>query len=176
MASQEIADGLRAAMNKGESLMQAMMSFYNAGYSKQDVEDAARMINQLPEQQMQMQAQPQQPTLQTTSQTQTQSTPPQKQFPQGQPIQRISAYGQPQQPQAQQTTSQPQVQTQFPQQQVSAYGQQQKTQEKPKSMITIVLIIMLIILVALLASLFIFRSVITDFFSGLLGRVLFNFL
>jgi len=47
----EIVGGLRLAVSKGEPLKSAMMSFYNAGYSKQDVEDAARALQvpQLPQ-------------------------------------------------------------------------------------------------------------------------------
>ena len=46
MIIEEIVEGLRFAMNKGESLLKAMMSFYNAGYSKLEVEEAARMLSQ----------------------------------------------------------------------------------------------------------------------------------
>ena len=38
----EILEGLRQAISKGESLKDAMQSFYNAGYLKKDIEDAAR--------------------------------------------------------------------------------------------------------------------------------------
>lgn len=48
MAKEEIVEGLRLAVSKGESLRSAMMSFYNAGYSKQDIEDAARAM-QMPQ-------------------------------------------------------------------------------------------------------------------------------
>ena len=37
MIREEIVEGLRFAMNKGDSLLKAMMSFYNAGYSKAEV-------------------------------------------------------------------------------------------------------------------------------------------
>ncbi len=176
MASQEIVDGLRVALNKGESLMQAMMSFYNAGYDKREVEEAARTLNT--------------PQIQQ-DQSLTQSPPQlkQKQFKPGQPTQRVSQYGQPiqnqqqqgQQPvqqsqqfqqQTQQQQMQPQAQPQNIQQkqQVSAYGE-----KKPGSMVTVILIVMLIILVAIVVSLFLFRDVITDFFGGLLSRILFKF-
>ncbi|MBU4069684.1 MAG: hypothetical protein KJ646_01770 [Nanoarchaeota archaeon] len=42
---EEILGGLKLALSKGESLKQAMMSFYNAGYKKQDIEDAARTLH-----------------------------------------------------------------------------------------------------------------------------------
>ena len=40
----EIVEGLKMALIKGESLQQAMQSFYNAGYSKEEIESAAREL------------------------------------------------------------------------------------------------------------------------------------
>lgn len=45
MVKEEILGGLRLALSKGESLKQAMMSFYSAGYKKQDIEEAARTLH-----------------------------------------------------------------------------------------------------------------------------------
>ena len=44
MVKEEIVAGIRQAVNKGESLKDAMMSFLNAGYLKEDIEDAARIV------------------------------------------------------------------------------------------------------------------------------------
>ena len=44
MPNQEILGGLRHAINKGESLEKAMLSFYNAGYKKEEIEEAAKFI------------------------------------------------------------------------------------------------------------------------------------
>jgi hypothetical protein len=44
MVKEEILEGLKYAVAKGEDLPKAMMSFYNAGYSKQDIEEAARAL------------------------------------------------------------------------------------------------------------------------------------
>lgn len=51
MVKEEIVEGLKYAVAKGESLPKAMMSFYNAGYLKKDVEEAARVLQapQLPQ-------------------------------------------------------------------------------------------------------------------------------
>ncbi|MBI2056875.1 hypothetical protein HYT91_01330 [Candidatus Pacearchaeota archaeon] len=46
MVNQEILGGLRHALNKGESLEKAMLSFYNAGYRKEEIEETARFIQQ----------------------------------------------------------------------------------------------------------------------------------
>ena len=42
MSNQEILGGLRAAIERGEPLKDAMMTFYQAGYDKYEIEEAAR--------------------------------------------------------------------------------------------------------------------------------------
>ncbi len=49
MPNPEILGGLKSALNKGESLEKAMTSLYNAGYMKEEIEEAARFL-QSPEQ------------------------------------------------------------------------------------------------------------------------------
>src|SRR4030042_3210410 len=44
MAKEEIVGGLKAALARNEPLQKAMMSFYNAGYSKEDIEDAVQEL------------------------------------------------------------------------------------------------------------------------------------
>ena len=44
MVNEAIAGGLISALSRGESLQRAMMTFFNAGYSKEDIEGAAREI------------------------------------------------------------------------------------------------------------------------------------
>ncbi len=44
MVNQEILGGLKHALNSGEPLEKAMLSFYNAGYKKEEIEEAARFI------------------------------------------------------------------------------------------------------------------------------------
>lgn len=46
MVNQEILGGLRNAVAGGESLREAMMSFYNSGYSKEEIEEAAHIVHQ----------------------------------------------------------------------------------------------------------------------------------
>ncbi|MEK6824125.1 MAG: hypothetical protein AABY06_03760 [Nanoarchaeota archaeon] len=46
MVNEEILGGLRHALNRGESLEKAMISFYNAGYRKDEIEETARFIQQ----------------------------------------------------------------------------------------------------------------------------------
>ena len=42
ISDQEILGGLRAAIERGETLKDAMMTFYQAGYDKTEIEEAAR--------------------------------------------------------------------------------------------------------------------------------------
>ena len=44
MVMEDILEGLKLAMARGDSLQKAMMSFYNAGYKKEDIEEAARAL------------------------------------------------------------------------------------------------------------------------------------
>ncbi len=41
---ESILEGLKVAMSKGETLQQAMESFYNAGYGKEEIEEAAKAL------------------------------------------------------------------------------------------------------------------------------------
>ena len=91
MVHKEILEGLRVALEKGESLKQAMMSFYNAGYEKKDIEDAARAL--------QVKIIARQQTLQNQQQVkQTPQKEKQKKFKKLEKpkttIQRVSSYGQ----------------------------------------------------------------------------------
>ena len=46
MPNQEILGGLKHALNRGEPLEKAMLSFYNAGYKREEIEEAARIFQQ----------------------------------------------------------------------------------------------------------------------------------
>ncbi|MBA7668268.1 hypothetical protein ES703_76378 [subsurface metagenome] len=59
--NEEILEGLKVALSKGESFRDAMMSFYNAGYKKEEIEDAARALQM--QQSQQVQPTPTQPPI-----------------------------------------------------------------------------------------------------------------
>jgi hypothetical protein len=85
MVNTEILGGIQLALSKGETLQQAMQSFYNAGYKKEEIEEAARMT--LPNQtQPVQQAQPTQTGKKITppkptKQVSNYASPPTKQKP-----------------------------------------------------------------------------------------------
>ncbi len=175
--NEEILGGLRSAVERGESLNKAMMTFYNSGYKKEEIEEAARFLNQNPIQVSQT------PSLSNSKPTQgffgkllSEKKPESKQIPQTNEISSpaipqavipdvskapksnspsspvISNYGESQQ----NSPVQPVVQ------QVSNYGNEGV---KDRVAITL-LIVVLVILVGLLASVFLFKQEITNFLSS----------
>ena len=169
MMVEEISEGLKLAVSKGETLQQAMQSFYNTGYKKEDIESAARLlsVNVIPT------AQPQESKI------------PQKQpiLPQQQPfkpVQKVSDYGRPlpqQQPfkpvQKVLDYGRPLPQQQFPLppkpvQKVSDYGQSQN-QKNPKMIMIILVIILLIVFGGAIGWILFFKETVIEFFNRLVG-------
>ena len=149
MAKEEIVEGLRMAVSKGEPLKQAMMSFYNSGYNKKDIEEAARVMQQpkpqplfqpittqagIPVQQPQIPIQSLQP--QALTQLTPLPTPQFRQLPQA-PVQTV--------------------------QMVSNYGKK----PRPASfIITLILVFLLLSLLGILAAVFFFKAELTQFFNN----------
>jgi len=46
MVNQEILWGLKSALERGQSLKKAMLSFYNAGYNKNEIEESAKYLTE----------------------------------------------------------------------------------------------------------------------------------
>tara|TARA_Y100000296_G_C5168478_1_gene256004 strand:- start:1377 stop:1769 length:393 start_codon:yes stop_codon:yes gene_type:complete len=44
MVNMDILEGLKFAISRGETLQQAMQSFYNAGYDRRDIEESAKAL------------------------------------------------------------------------------------------------------------------------------------
>ncbi len=143
MVNTEIFEGLKRATQSGQSLREAMITFYNSGYLRQEIEEAARALQ-----------------AETPSMGQTQK-----------PVQMQNQFQQPQIPnqiQPQQISNQFQQQNQtqqISQQKISAYEQPKK-----KNKIAIIfLILMILLLIGVLISAFIFKSEIIDFFRKSFG-------
>ena len=145
---EELVEGIRQAISKGEPIEKAMMSFYNSGYSKQDIEEAAAAIQspgffqQMPQPVQQVISPVSQQPMQKTQVTQVQ-----------QPIQQIMAVPQPQ------IMIQPGVV-----QRVSAYGPRPN---KKGMAITIILVVILLFLVGILTAVILFKDEISDFLSSI---------
>lgn len=148
MEVENISEGLKMAVSKGESLQQAMQSFYNAGYKKENIESAARLLG--------------------TSNVMQPIKPkeikiPQKQplilkQPQFKPVQKVSSYGQ-----------LPQQQLPLPPkpvQKVSGYGVKQTN---PKIIMVTLVIILLVVFGGSIWGILFFRETVIEFFNSLVG-------
>jgi len=196
MVREDILGGLRTALARGQTLRQSMMSFYNAGYVKEEIEEAARAVQAEKNQPLQSQFTPgpTAPIFQRTSSIERDPDEKPKEvlsqtarLPQSaQTIQKVSAYGQQTQQPAQAPITQQPAQTPItPQpvqakpvqqpaqtiQKVSAYAQplpvQQPLVAKPRGKaIIFILIALLILLISGLIALFFFKDEILSFFNS----------
>jgi hypothetical protein len=149
MVKEEIIEGLRIAVSKGESLEKAMTSFYNAGYKKEEIEEAAAAMVQ----------------IQSFDQPISQPNPLQQKDTVPQPTQPIK-------PQPASSLSKPL--TQSPPKAMS--GKVSDYEKKPggKGMIiTIVLVVLLLLLLAILAGVILFKTELSNFFNNFFWRALF---
>lgn len=171
MEKQEIVAGLKSALERGYSIQQAIQSFINSGYNRQDVLDSARNINtavisKIPVQPSELV--PQYPKPIRTFQPQQIKQPIQPQQQVKQPIQ----YSQPKYQQPTQQTKQP---TQYSQPQSApsqTYSSTFSTQQSPiktKSNLGLIIFLtgLLIILLGTLALFLFAKEQVLDFFSNL---------
>jgi len=173
MVREDILEGLKLAALKGEPLRKAMMSFYNAGYTKKDIEEAARALQALPVQQRTPQQSTSQPVTTPVQiqqpQDQPQAIPPPQPVPQVQPPLMASQF-----PIIQPALTQIPIQFVDPRlqpptnviQRVSEYGQ------KPSLMnlvITFMLVFFLLFLLGVLTAVFLFKEELSNIFSGFLS-------
>lgn len=155
MVNADILGGLRSALAKGKSLKQTMISFYNAGYKKEEIEEAARALQTQPAVQPILQI-PQIPQLGAQPITQPVAQP-------GQPIQPGQPPPSPIQQQIQTAQMQQLAQMLPTPQNVSGYG---KT-KKPGKTLIIILVGSLIFLIVLVVTIFLLK----DTLAGLLNKL-----
>ncbi|MCK4647455.1 hypothetical protein KAT24_00820 [Candidatus Pacearchaeota archaeon] len=174
MVNEVILGALRSALTRGESLKRAMMTLYNAGYKKEEISEAARLINE------NGLASSEQPTSQVDTKKLQQPVTAQMLAPS---TQLSSKSSQPkqlakqiQQPQTLQQLQVPQQQVQQPMQQqppaqnmlqkVSGYGQPPKPGSKT---MIIILGFLLLLLMGILVTIFLFKDELLGFFNNLFG-------
>lgn len=164
LSNQEILGGLNSAIKRGESLKDAMMTFYQAGYDKTEIEEAARaLLNQ----------QKNMPAVVKKPQEIKKEKPKEKKE---KPEEKKEYKPVNKQPSAPEKKAQPLPVSPAPAKgsgtvpkHVSAYGNKKKAQEKPKNkMVTIILIFALLILLGVLAAVFLFKEDLVNFINGLL--------
>jgi hypothetical protein len=181
MVNYDIVGGLRSALERGEPLKKAMMSLYNSGYKKEEIEEAARNLNATPVMGI---AQPKTPL--------TINAPVEKTTPAAEAKKIIYEEPKPiktakQKPVAAEETPKikkegffsnlfkPQepkpVPTKYPRLQEAPVVQRVSSYEKPpkddKAVITMLTII-LIFLLSVLVTIFIFKNELINFFSNML--------
>ena len=164
MVREEIVAGLRQAISKGESLEKAMISFYNAGYTKEDIEEAARFL-----QAQILQAQQLQQALASQQQPkklQKSSSKPSKQQSQQSDFRPLPP---PPASKSEQTSAQT---SNYPGivQRVSSYGAYGR-RPKTESTLTIIFFILLFILFGILVATILFKDELSVFFNNLFWRI-----
>lgn len=195
MVNKDILGGLKVALSRGDSLQSAMQSFYNAGYTKEEIEEAARALtSEISQQQYylkqnipQQMQQPQKRQVLLPKPTQllqpSQGQRPQqviKPQPQQQPLQPKPTTIQqlpPKKPQESQQQA-PQIKyvpPQLPQKQEEIQATRQivsnYAEEGSKytvDFITIMLITILLILLGILAAVFFFKPQLVEFLNKFL--------
>jgi hypothetical protein len=155
MTNSDLVGGLKSALERGEPLKKAMLSLFNAGYKKEEIEDAARNLDSAPVMGI---VQPKKPIVAPLPTTP--SVPVSKPVKEEKP-----------RPVKEERPKPVKVQ-QYPQLQATPVVQNISNYERPpkddKTVITILTII-LIFLLSLLATIFIFKNEIVNFFSNMLA-------
>ena len=144
----EILGGLKSAMSRGDSLQQAMQSFYNAGYDKKDIEEAARALHsQLHQEQIKKTQETQEPLKQVGKSQESMGAQ-----------QPISSKTQKQVMQPQKTI-----------QKVSDYDSVNQKEKNPRKKRIILIAFLLTILLVILAGIFFFRENLLGLFNRFFG-------
>lgn len=159
LSNQEILGGLNSAINRGESLKDAMMTFYQAGYDKVEIEETARaLLNQ-------------QRNMSAVGDSKQKNTPEDKRAP-AQPIAKetktLAAQSTTKEIKPQPSPAPAKGAGTVPKH-VSSYGVKKAVPEKPKSnVVTVILIFALLVLLGVLAAVFLFKEDLVNFVNGLL--------
>ncbi|MBU2503497.1 MAG: hypothetical protein KJ879_00380 [Nanoarchaeota archaeon] len=154
MPSQDLIEGLKYALSRGDTLDKAMMTFYNSGYPKAEVEEAASELKSqspiAPVMPVSMGAPVQQPASPFPSTPHSQFSQV-AQSPTAAPIPVAS--------------SAPVYQS-FPP--LQPYGVGARESETTGKIIIVLLAMVLILLFGFLLSIFVFRGQLSEFLTGLL--------
>jgi len=175
MVNEEILGGVKSALERGHSLERAMISLFNAGYKRKEIEEAAvALLESRPSLQVQTQAEAAQgkekeriksPPPDMTAQIRAKSAPelqaPSAQVPMPPP------------PMPKPTLVQKPIQPQKPLersvQRISSYGRVEPKESSKEKGIIIVLIILLVLLIGLFAAIFLYRQQFIDFLNSFFG-------
>ena len=160
----EIFEGLKNALARGESLQAAMESFHNAGYTEAEIQEAARALQpQIPSYPLNINPEEvlKKPIIKkiidkfpkSKSRIQPQETQPSK-------------LNQPNSQSQKPTYPLPYSTQQTPQQRISIY---QENQTNPRKVIVVIIVILLVLLFIALGLIFFFRDTIISYINSFLG-------
>jgi hypothetical protein len=147
MVNDDLVGGLRSALERGESLKQAMLSLFNSGYNREEIEEAARDLNSFPSKGV---VQPKKEMPPINPLPQPPAVPEKKQKPEPVKPVKVQPY--------------PQLQVAPQVQKVSYYS----APPNDKAVITVLTVILLFLL-ATLVTILIFKNELINFFSNLLA-------
>ena len=186
----DILGGIRSAISRGETLKQAMIAMFNAGYTKDEIEDAARKYlmgkteesiysstgpKKSKKEEMEKGEEEQGLTpgsLGGLSPTNISRSPGEKPGVEKTDLrseEKVSKKEEKTEEEAKKKIG-PLPTTQKVEQKVSAYEQKEKPKKKRKvETITIILIILLLLLVGVLVTVFMFKAELVEFFNKLFG-------
>lgn len=181
--NQEILEGLRTALSRGYPLESAMMSFFNAGYKKEEIEEAARALYTHPSQPLSHpgKATPEQlkkPISYKTQQIETHTFGPSEEEQEEaekeeakEEEEKVEVTTKPLKPSAfEKPEEKEEEKKEIPVDKAKAEVSKYEEKTKPKGkLITIILIILLFLMVSGLISIFVFKDQLADFFANLLG-------
>jgi len=148
---EDIFEGLKNALSKGEPLQHAMQSFHNAGYEMKDIEEAARELQSKMPQYY--------PKFKPTEGQNKEK------FPSKSPVQKVLNYEQNYpKPNPIEVQNKEKFSPNPPIQRISNY---EKKQTNPRKIIMIIIVSLIVVLIIFLGGILLFRERLLEFFSSL---------
>ena len=170
LTNQEILGGLKAAIARGEELKDAMMTFYQAGYDKTEIEEAAKsyieMLNPITAQNQMPLSKAERKARDKAEKERRKAEEKARKSKQGENSKNSNAVYPTPQPMG---AAGQKKSLQETEQKVSKYVAPKEKPSKPPGgkAITIVLILVLLLLLGILTSVILFREELIGFFNGL---------
>ncbi len=166
LTNQEILGGLKSALERGQTLKEAMMSFYQAGYKKEEIEDAARAYLYLQKGISEAQI-----LNENKSKEKNTGKPDEKKgiFQKKEKDEKIiTQSAQTKVPNTSGVEQKKEVENR-PLQKISSYGEEENPKTLKSKTLTITLVVTLFVLLGILAMVILFKSELVNFINGLFG-------
>ena len=168
----DIVGGLKAAIERGEELKEAMMTFYNAGYSKKEIEEAARVY--VTEKKQRQEGMSATKSKYDSKKDQKEKEKPLEKGKKVLPIKEEKLEIKENSKIVSKTVQKPvekkeEKNLKGQEQIASKYGDKLKPKKHKIEPITVILVLLLIFLVLILGSVFLFKEELITFFNNLVG-------